>query len=187
VAKTNAIGLIAKAGRYGGTYAHRDIAFEFGMWISAEFKIYLIKEFQRLKEIEQQQLGWDIRRNLTKINYRIHTDAVREHLIPVELSGEQINLVFASEADLLNMALFGKTAKQWRDENPDEKGNIRDFANVSQLVCLVNLENLNAYFIKEGLPQPERLMRLNQTAIQQMRLLVEDRAVKKLGGELDEE
>jgi hypothetical protein len=180
VAKTNAVGLIAKPGRYGGTYAHKDIAFEFGMWISAEFKIYLIKEFQRLKEIEQQQLGWDIRRNLTKINYRIHTDAIREHLIPQELSNEQISLVYASEADLLNMALFGKTAKEWRDENPGEKGNIRDVANVSQLVCLANLENLNAHFIKEGLPQPERLMRLNQTAIQQMRLLVEDRAVKQL-------
>lgn len=186
VAKTNAVGLIAKPGRYGGTYAHKDIAFEFGMWISAEFKIYLIKEFQRLKEIEQQQLGWDIRRNLTKINYRIHTDAIREHLIPEELSREQINLVYASEADLLNMALFGKTAKQWRDDNPDEKGNIRDVANVSQLVCLANLENLNAHFIQEGLTQPERLMRLNQTAIQQMRLLVEDRAVKKLGGKNDD-
>ncbi|RNA64238.1 KilA-N domain-containing protein [Prosthecochloris sp. ZM_2] len=187
VAKTNAVGLIAKPGRYGGTYAHKDIAFEFGMWISAEFKIYLIKEFQRLKEIEQQQLGWDIRRNLTKINYRIHTDAIREHLIPEELSREQINLVYASEADLLNMALFGKTAKQWRDENPGEKGNIRDFANVSQLVCLANLENLNAHFIQEGLGQPERLQRLNWTAIQQMRLLVEDRAVKKLGGNNDEQ
>ncbi|MBO8092557.1 MAG: KilA-N domain-containing protein [Prosthecochloris sp.] len=187
VAKTNAVGLIAKPGRYGGTYAHKDIAFEFGMWISAEFKIYLIKEFQRLKEIEQQQLGWDIRRNLTKINYRIHTDAIREHLIPEELSREQINLVYASEADLLNMALFGKTAKEWRDENPGEKGNIRDVANVSQLVCLANLENLNAHFIQEGLGQPERLQRLNWTAIQQMRLLVEDRAVKKLGGNNDEQ
>jgi len=185
--KTNSIGVIAKAGRYGGTYAHKDIAFEFASWISPQFKLYLIKEFQRLKEEELKQLGWDIRRNLTKINYRIHTDAIREHLIPQELSREQINLVYASEADLLNMALFGKTAKQWREDNPDEKGNIRDFANVSQLVCLANLENLNAHFIREGLTQPERLMRLNQTAIQQMRLLVEDRAVKKLGGERDEE
>ncbi len=183
---TGAIGVFSKAGRYGGTYAHKDIAFEFASWISVEFKLYLIKEFQRLKEIEQQQLGWDIRRNLTKINYRIHTDAIREHLIPEELSREQINLVYASEADLLNMALFGKTAKQWRDENPGEKGNIRDFANVSQLVCLANLENLNAHFIQEGLDQPERLVRLNQTAIQQMRLLVEDRAVKKLGGKNDD-
>ena len=187
VAKTNAIGLIAKAGRYGGTYAHKDIAFEFGMWISAEFKIYLIKEFQRLKDEELKQLGWDIRRNLTKINYRIHTDAIREHLIPQELSKEQINLVYASEADLLNMALFGKTAKQWRDENPDEKGNIRDFANVSQLVCLANLENLNAHFIQEGLNQPGRLEKLNLIAIQQMRLLVEDRRVKVFGGNINEQ
>jgi len=142
VAKTNAIGLVAKAGRYGGTYAHKDIAFEFGMWISAEFKIYLIKEFQRLKEQGLQQLGWDIRRNLTKINYRIHTDAIKANLIPPELTPKQINLIYASEADLLNMALFGKTAKQWRDENPDKKGNIRDEANVSQLVCLANLETL---------------------------------------------
>lgn len=185
--KTNSIGVIAKAGRYGGTYAHKDIAFEFASWISPQFKLYLIKEFQRLKDEELKQLGWDIRRNLTKINYRIHTDAIREHLIPVELSREQINLVYASEADLLNMALFGKTAKQWRDENPAEKGNIRDVANASQLVCLANLENLNAHFIQEGLGQPERLARLNQTAIQQMRLLVEDRAVKKLGGKNDEE
>jgi hypothetical protein len=185
--KTNSIGVIAKAGRYGGTYAHKDIAFEFASWISPQFKLYLIKEFQRLKDEELKQLGWDIRRNLTKINYRIHTDAIREHLIPVELSREQINLVYASEADLLNMALFGKTAKQWRDENPEEKGNIRDVANVSQLVCLANLENLNAHFIQEGLGQPERLARLNQTAIQQMRLLVEDRAVKKLGGKNDEQ
>lgn len=185
--KTNSIGVIAKAGRYGGTYAHKDIAFEFASWISPQFKLYLIKEFQRLKDEELKQLGWDIRRNLTKINYRIHTDAIREHLIPVELSREQINLVYASEADLLNMALFGKTAKEWRDENPEEKGNIRDVANVSQLVCLANLENLNAHFIQEGLGQPERLARLNQTAIQQMRLLVEDRAVKKLGGKNDEE
>jgi hypothetical protein len=185
--KTNSIGVIAKAGRYGGTYAHKDIAFEFASWISPQFKLYLIKEFQRLKDEELKQLGWDIRRNLTKINYRIHTDAIREHLIPQELSREQINLVYASEADLLNMALFGKTARQWRDENPDETGNIRDFANVSQLVCLANLENLNAHLIQEGLSQPERLQRLNQIAIHQMRLLVEDRAVKKLGGERDEE
>jgi len=178
--KTAAIGIVSKAGRYGGTYAHKDIAFEFASWISVEFKLYLIKEFQRLKDEEMKQLGWDIRRNLTKINYRIHTDAIREHLIPQELSKEQINLVYATEADLLNMALFGKTAKQWRDENPNEKGNIRDFANVSQLLCLANLENLNAHFIQEELTQPERLQRLNQIAIQQMRLLVEDRMVKKM-------
>ena len=183
---TNAIGIISKAGRYGGTYAHKDIAFEFASWISVEFKLYLIKEFQRLKDEELKQLGWDIRRNLTKINYRIHTDAIKEHLIPQELTKTQINLVYASEADILNMALFGKTAKQWRDENPEEKGNIRDFANVSQLVCLANLENLNAHFIQEGLSQPERLERLNRTAIQQMRLLVEDRAVKQLKGTTNE-
>jgi len=144
IEKTNAIGLIAKSGRYGGTYAHKDIAFEFATWVSVEFKIYLIKEFQRLKEEEQKQLGWDIKRNLTKINYRIHTDAIKENLIPDSLSKQQINNIYASEADVLNMALFGKTAKQWREENSDKKGNIRDYANVSQLVCLVNLENLNA-------------------------------------------
>jgi hypothetical protein len=180
VAQTNAIGLVAKAGRYGGTYAHKDIAFEFGMWISAEFKIYLIKEFQRLKEQENQQLGWDIRRNLTKINYRIHTDAIKTNLIPPELTPGQISLVYASEADLLNMALFGKSAKQWRDENPDNKGNIRDQANVSQLVCLANLETLNAHFIQQGIPQAQRLKMLNQSAIHQMKLLLVDRSLKQL-------
>jgi len=180
IQKTCAIGIVSKAGRYGGTYAHKDIAFEFASWISVKFKLYLIKEFQRLKNEELKQLGWDIRRNLTKINYRIHTDAIKEHLIPQELSRKQINLVYASEADLLNMALFGVTAKQWQNENPKEKGNIRDFANVSQLVCLANLENLNAHFIQEGLNQAERLERLNKTAIHQMRLLVEDRAMKQL-------
>ena len=180
VAQTNAIGLVAKAGRYGGTYAHKDIAFEFGMWISAEFKIYLIKEFQRLKDRELQQLGWDIRRNLTKINYRIHTDAIKAKLIPPELTPQQTNLVYASEADLLNMALFGRTARQWRDENPGSKGNIRDEANVSQLVCLANLETLNAHFIHQGLPQSERLKTLNQTAIHQMQLLLEDRTIRQL-------
>jgi len=183
VAKTNAIGLTAKAGRYGGTYAHKDIAFEFGMWISAEFKIYLIKEFQRLKDEEQKLLGWDIRRNLTKINYRIHTDAIKENLIPATLNKQQISHVYASEADILNMALFGKTAAQWRAENPDETGNIRDFANVSQLVCLANMENLNAVFINERLEQAERLTRLNRIAIHQMRILVEDRATRKLEGD----
>jgi hypothetical protein len=182
VAKTHAIGIQAKAGRYGGTYAHPDIAFEFGMWISAEFKIYLVKEFQRLKQDEQKQLGWDIRRQLTKINYRIHTDAVKENLIPPELTKQQISLVYASEADLLNMALFGKTAQQWRDENPDKNGNMRDYANVSQLVCLANLENLNAHLIQQELTQKERLRLLNNTAIQQMRLLTEDSSIKKLEG-----
>jgi hypothetical protein len=180
IEKTNAIGIISKAGRYGGTYAHKDIAFEFATWISPELKFYLIKEFQRLKDEELKQLGWDIRRNLTKINYRIHTDAIRTNLIPPELSPQQINFIYASEADLLNMALFGKTAKQWRDENPDHKGNIRDEANVSQLVCLANLETLNAHFIHQELPQAERLKILNQTAIHQMKLLLADRNVKQL-------
>ncbi|NIM11692.1 MAG: KilA-N domain-containing protein [Candidatus Aminicenantes bacterium] len=180
VAKTNAIGLKATAGRYGGTYAHKDIAFEFGMWISAEFKIYLIKEFQRLKEQERKQLGWDIRRNLTKINYRIHTDAIKENLIPPELDKSQINHIYATEADILNMALFGTTAAMWRDANPDKKGNIRDYADISQLVCLANLENLNALFINEGLSQETRLERLNQIAIQQMRILTGDSGMKRL-------
>jgi hypothetical protein len=181
VAKTNAIGLKATAGRYGGTYAHKDIAFEFGMWISAEFKIYFIKEFQRLKDQELKQLGWDIRRNLTKINYRIHTDAIRGNLIPPELTKNQANLVYASEADVLNMALFGMTAKDWRDANPDKKGNIRDYADVSQLVCLSNLENLNAHFINDGLSQEERLVKLNQIAIHQMKLLTEASLINTLG------
>ena len=181
ITSTQAIGLISKAGRYGGTYAHKDIAFEFASWISVEFKLYLIKEFQRLKEDEQKQLGWDVKRQLTKINYRIHTDAVKENLIPPELTQQQINLVYASEADLLNMALFGKTAKQWRDEHPDQKGNIRDYANVAQLVCLANLETLNAHFIRQELLPTERLRVLNQTAIQQMRLLSNDRGIKRLG------
>jgi hypothetical protein len=181
VAKTNAIGLKATAGRYGGTYAHKDIAFEFGMWISAEFKIYLIKEFQRLKDQELKQLGWDIRRNLTKINYRIHTDAIRGNLIPPELTKAQANLVYASEADVLNMALFGITAKDWRDANPGKKGNIRDYADISQLVCLSNLENLNAHFINDGLSQGERLVKLNQIAIHQMKLLTEASRINTLG------
>jgi hypothetical protein len=180
VTKTHAIGLKATAGRYGGTYAHKDIAFEFGMWISPEFKIYLIKEFQRLKDEEFKQLGWDIRRNLVKINYRIHTDAIKCNLIPPELTRPQMDLIYASEADVLNMALFGMTARQWRDSHPEDKGNIRDYANVSQLVCLSNLENLNALFIQEKISQPERLRKLNQIAIQQMRLLSEDRGIREL-------
>jgi hypothetical protein len=182
IEKTNAIGIISKAGRYGGTYAHKDIAFEFAAWISVEFKLYLIKEFQRLKEQERHQLGWDIRRNLAKINYRIHTDAIQEKLVPPELTAAQTNLVYASEADVLNMALFGMTAKQWRDSHPGEKGNIRDYADVSQLVCLSNLENLNALFIREGISQAERLGKLNQIAIQQMRLLTDDSRIKRLAG-----
>jgi hypothetical protein len=180
IEKTNAIGIVSKSGRYGGTYAHKDIAFEFASWISVEFKLYLIKEFQRLKEQERKQLGWDIKRNLTKINYRIHTDAIRENLIPPTLTPSQMNLIYASEADILNMALFGMTAKEWRDTHPGEKGNIRDYANVSQLVCLSNLENLNALFIQEKTPQAERLRKLNQIAIQQMRLLTDDGRIKRL-------
>jgi len=183
IEKTNAIGIIVKGGRYGGTYAHKDIAFEFCSAISPIFKLYLIKEFQRLKDEEQKQLGWDIRRNLTKINYRIHTDAIKENLIPPNLNNKQVSFIYANEADVLNMALFGKTAKQWRDANPSEKGNIRDYANVSQLVCLANLENLNAVFINEGYEQSPRLEKLNQIAIQQMRILLVDRGVKKLGVE----
>ncbi|MCI0691759.1 KilA-N domain-containing protein [candidate division KSB1 bacterium] len=179
---TNAIGIISKSGRYGGgTFAHRDIAFEFASWLSPQFKLYLIKEFQRLKEDERKQLGWDIRRNLAKINYRIHTDAIKENLIPPELTPHQINLIYASEADVLNMALFGMTAKQWRDSHSGEKGNIRDYANVSQLVCLSNLENLNALFIQEKMVQAERLRKLNQIAIQQMKLLTDDSRIKQLG------
>ena len=180
VEKTNAIGIRAKAGRYGGTYAYKDIAFEFGMWISPQFKIYLIKEFERLKDEEQRQLGWDIKRNLAKINYRIHTDAIKDNLIPPELTAKQMSLVYASEADVLNMALFGMTAKQWRDANPDSKGNIRDYANVSQLVCLSNLENLNAVFINDGMSQPQRLAKLNAIAISQMKVLTEDHRVLAL-------
>ena len=182
VAKTNAIGLRAKAGRYGGTYAHKDLAFEFGMWISPAFKIYLIKEFQRLKETEQAQLGWDIKRNLTKINYRIHTDAIQANLIPPELTTKQVRIVYAGEADVLNMALFGMTANQWREANPGEKGNVRDEANASQLVCLANLENLKALFINEEMEQPERLAKLNRIAIEQMGILTGDKGVKRLEG-----
>ena len=180
VTKTNSKGIIAKAGRYGGTYAHKDIAFEFASWISPKFKLYLIKEFQRLKDEEKKQLGWDIRRNLTKINYRIHTDAIKENLLPPELNKSQISHIYATEADILNMALFGTTAAIWREANPDKKGNIRDYADVSQLVCLSNLENLNALFINEGLSQKIRLERLNQLAIHQMRILIADSGMKRL-------
>ncbi len=183
VTTTNAIGFIVKSGRYGGTYAHKDIAFKFASWISVEFELYVVKEFQRLKENEQKELGWTVKRELAKINYRIHTDAIKENLIPPELTKQQISFVYASEADILNMALFGKTAKQWRDEHSEKKGNIRDYANVRQLVCLVNLENLNAHFIRQGLNQSERLRILNNTAIQQMRLLSEDSTSKRLDGD----
>jgi hypothetical protein len=178
---TGATGIQSKAGRYGGTFAHKDIAFEFASWVSVEFKLYLIKEFQRLQEAEQKKLGWDVKRNLTKINYRIHTDAIRAHLIPPELSGKQTNLIYASEADVLNMALFGKTAKDWRDANPNEKGNIRDQANASQLVCLANLENLNALFISEAMEQPLRLQKLNRIAIEQMEILTSEYSRRLLG------
>jgi hypothetical protein len=180
IEKTRAIGIVSKAGRYGGTYAHKDIAFEFASWISVEFKLYLIKEFQRLKEEEHKQLGWDIKRNLARINYRIHTEAIKENLIPPELTKQQTTIIYASEADILNMALFGQTAKLWRDSNPGKKGNIRDYAEVSQLICLSNLENLNALFINEGLPQPDRLRKLNNIAIQQMKLLTDDTRILKL-------
>jgi len=171
VKRTNAIGLQAKAGRYGGTYAHKDIAFEFAMWISPEFKIYIVKEFQRLKEEEQKQLGWSAKRELRKLNYRIHTDAIKHNLIPKELTAEQISIIYANEADVLNVALFGMTAKQWRENNPDLKGNIRDYATINELICLSNMENLNAVFINEQIPQKERLIKLNQIAIQQMSVL----------------
>lgn len=171
VEKTYAIGIQAKAGRYGGTYAHKDIAFEFGMWISAEFKIYLVREFQRLKEQEQAQISWSAKRELSKINYRIHTDAIKHHLIPQEVTPQQASMIYASEADVLNVAMFGMTAMQWRDEHPDLKGNIRDYASINELICLSNMENLNAVFINEELPQNERLIKLNQIAIQQMSIL----------------
>jgi len=180
IERTGAIGIQSKSGRYGGTYAHTDIAYEFAAWISVEFKLYLIKEFQRLKETERKTLGWDIRRNLAKINYRIHTDAIQTHLIPPALSKAQTTFVYASEADVLNMALFGQTAAQWRTANPGERGNIRDQATGVQLVCLSNLENLNALFIAEGHSQCERLARLNQIAIQQMKLLTADERTPRL-------
>ena len=182
---TAAIGIVSKAGRYCGTYAHKEIAFEFASWISVEFKLYLVKEFERLKAEEMRRFGWDIKRNLAKINYRIHTDAIKENLIPTELSAKQVSLVYASEADVLNMALFGMTAKEWRDSHPELKGNIRDYANVSQLVCLANLENLNAVFIGEGMPQAERLARLNAIAISQMQVLTQDHRIEMLEGQAD--
>jgi hypothetical protein len=180
VEKTGAIGLQAKAGRYGGTYAHKDIAFEFALWISPEFKIYIVKEFQRLKEEEQQALGWSAKRELAKINYHIHTDAIKQNLIPAELTPQQISVIYASEADVLNVALFGVTAKQWRASNLSLKGNIRDYATINQLICLSNMENLNAVFINENMPQAERLIKLNKIAIQQMTVLHEVESRKLL-------
>ena len=174
VERTNSLGIIAKAGRYGGTYAHKDIAFEFATWVSPQFKLYLIQEFDRLKSEEQKQLGWSAKRELSKINYRIHTDAIKQHLIPEEVTVQQASIIYAEEADVLNVAMFGKTAKQWRDENPDLKGNIRDYASINELICLSNMENLNAVFIDQGIPQSERLIRLNQIAIHQMSVLEND-------------
>lgn len=171
IEKTTAIGFIVKKGKYGGTYAHKDIAFEFGSAISVAFKLYLIKEFQRLKEEEQKQFGWNAKKELAKINYHIHTDAVKQNLIPNELNSQQISKVYANEADVLNMALFGKTAREWRDLNPDKKGNIRDYAQINELICLSNLENINALLINENLTQQNRLIKLNQIAIQQMQIL----------------
>ncbi len=173
VEKTNAIGLKATAGRYGGTFAHPDIAFEFGMWISPEFKIYLIKEFRRLKEEENNRLSlsWNLNRTLSKLNYRIHTDAIKEHLIPPEVTTTQSIMTYATEADLLNVALFGITAKEWRTANSKLEGNMREYATVEQLLVLANIEGMNAEFIHMGLPQKDRLMRLNQIAIRQMQTL----------------
>ncbi len=182
VEKTNAIGLKATAGRYGGTYAHADIAFEFGMWISAEFKIYLVKEFQRLKadESDRLKLNWNLQRTLAKVNYHIHTDAIKENLIPAELTTKQASFVYANEADLLNMALFGKTAADWRTENPKAEGNIRDYATLEQLVVLTNLESLNAVLLSQGLQATERLLQLNKIAIQQLKTLLNNSTIKKL-------
>ena len=171
VTRTNAVSVQAKAGRYGGTYAHKDIAFEFAMWISPEFKVYIVKEFQRLKDEEQHLIGWSAKRELSKINYRIHTDAIKQNLIPAEITKIQASHIYANEADVLNVAMFGMTAKQWRDANPDPKGNIRDYASINELICLSNMENLNAVFIEQGMPQQERLIKLNQIAIHQMSVL----------------
>src|SRR5690554_2267225 len=182
VEKTNAIGLKSTTGRYGGTYAHPDIAFEFGMWISPKFKIYLIKEFQRLKNDENSRLNleWNLQRTISKINYQIHTDAIKENLIPKEITKQQAGFVYANEADLLNVALFGITAKEWRDNNPNQKGNIRDYATLEQLVVLSNMESINALLIQQGLSQSERLIQLNKVAITQMKSLIESNTIKKL-------
>ena len=171
VEKTKSKGIIAKAGRYGGTYAHKDIAFEFASWVSPQFKLYLLKEFQRLKEQEQAQLGWTAKRELSKINYHIHTDAIKQNLIPAEVTAKQASIIYSDEADMLNVAMFGITAKMWRERYPQLKGNIRDYASINELICLSNMENLNAVFIEQGIPQGERLIKLNQVAIQQMRVL----------------
>jgi hypothetical protein len=177
---TGAIGIISQSGRYGGTYAQTDIAFEFASWISVEFRLYLVKEFQRLKAEEQKLIGWTAKRELSKINYRIHTDAIKQNLIPAEVSEKQVTFIYANEADVLNVAMFGRTAKEWRDANPDLKGNIRDYATINQLICLSNLENLNAVFINDGMPQAERLRKLNAIAIQQMSVLEERSSYNEL-------
>ena len=171
IEQTNAQGIRSKAGRYGGTYAHRDIAYHFGMWLSPKFQLLLIKEYQRLKTEEQKLLGWSAKRELSKINYRIHTDAIRQNLIPAKVTPAQANIIYASEADVLNVAMFSMTAKQWREANPELKGNIRDYATINELICLSNMENLNAVFIEQGIPQSERLIKLNQIAIHQMSIL----------------
>ena len=170
---TNAKGIVSKSGRYGGTFAHKDIAFKFAAWISIEFELYFIKEFQRLKSEEQKQLGWSAKRELAKLNYHIHTDAIKKNLIPTELTAKQTSIIYASEADVLNVALFGITAKQWREQNPELKGNIRDYASINELICLSNMENLNAVFINENMEQKQRLIKLNTIAIQQMSILQE--------------
>lgn len=168
---TNAVGMVVKSGANGGTYAQRDIAFKFAGWVSVEFELYLVKEFQRLKEEEQKKLGWSVKRELSKINYHIHTDAIKANLIPSTLSAKQTSIVYANEADVLNVAMFGITAKEWRESNPTKQGNIRDYASINQLICLSNMESLNAVFIEEGIPQNERLLRLNRVAIHQMQIL----------------
>ncbi len=173
VEKTNSRGIIAKAGRYGGTYAH-NIAFEFATWVSPQFKLYLIQEFERMKSEEQKQLGWTAKRELSKINYRIHTDAIKQNLIPEEVTAAQASIIYAEEADVLNVAMFGQTAKQWREAHPELKGNIRDYASINELICLANMENINAVLIDEGMSQGDRLVRLNQIAINQMRVLEND-------------
>ena len=171
IERTGAIGIRSKAGRYGGTYAHRDIAYHFGMWISPKFQLLLVKEYQRLKAEEHQQLGWSAKRELSKINYRIYTDAIKQNLIPQEVTPVQANIIYANEADVLNVAMFGMTAKQWREANPELTGNIRDYATINELICLSNMENLNAVFIEQGMPQSKRLVRLNPIAIHQMSIL----------------
>jgi len=182
IEKTNAIGIVSKSGRYGGTFAHKDIAFEFASWISIEFKLYFIKEFQRLKDDENDRLKleWNLQRTLAKVNYHIHTDAIKENLIPVELTKQQISFVYAGEADLLNVALFGATALEWRNANPEKEGNIRDYAAIEQLVVLSNMESINAVLIRQGLSQSDRLVQLNKIAITQMTSLINNRQLKKL-------